>query len=48
MSACVHARFVFRFGERFIDHFCATRRHEEAVVRKHVSAFERARYIEAV
>ena len=33
---------------RFIDHFVASRRHEEAVVRTHVSAFERARYIEAV
>jgi len=46
LEACKPARAMF--GERFIDHFCATRRHEEAVVRKHVSAFERARYIEAV
>ncbi len=46
LEACGPARALF--GERFIDHFCATRRHEEAVVRKHVSAFERARYIEAV
>lgn len=36
------------FGDTFIDHFVASRRHEEAVLRKHVSAFERARYIEAV
>lgn len=36
------------FGDRFVDHFVRTRRHEDAVVRRHVSAFERARYLEAV
>jgi len=36
------------YGDTFIDHFVASRRHEEAMLRKHVSAFERARYIEAV
>jgi len=46
LDACKPARAMF--GDTFIDHFVATRRHEEALVRKHVSAFERARYIEAV
>lgn len=46
LEACKPARAMF--GDVFIDHFVATRRHEEAVIRKHVSAFERARYIEAV
>ena len=46
LEACRPARALF--GERFIDYFCATRRHEDAVVRGHVSAFERARYIEVV
>ena len=46
LEACKPARALF--GERFIDYFCVTRRHEETVMRKHVSAFERARYIEAV
>ncbi len=46
LDACKPARAMF--GDRFIDHFVATRRHEEAVLRKHVSAFERARYIEVV
>ena len=36
------------FGDVFIDSFCASRRHEELALRRHVSAFERARYIEAV
>ena len=36
------------FGDRFIDHFVATRRHEDAVLRQHASAFERARYLEVV
>ena len=36
------------FGDAFIDYFVASRRREEAIVRRHVSAFERARYIEAV
>ncbi|MSP82305.1 MAG: glutamine synthetase [Alphaproteobacteria bacterium] len=36
------------FGDAFIDHFVATRRHEDAVLRRHVSAFERARYLEAL
>ncbi|MBN36485.1 MAG: glutamine synthetase [Rhodospirillaceae bacterium] len=46
LDVCKPARALF--GDRFVDHFVATRRHEEAVIRKHVSAFERARYIEAV
>lgn len=46
LDRCGPARAMF--GERFIDHFIATRRHEEAVMRRHVSAFERARYIEVV
>ena len=36
------------FGDAFIDYFVASRRREEAVLRRHVSAFERARYLEAV
>ncbi len=36
------------FGDRFIDRFVATRRHEDAVLRHHVGAFERARYLEIV
>ncbi len=36
------------FGDRFIDHFVATRLHEETTLRKHVSGFERARYLEAI
>lgn len=46
LDKCAAAREIF--GNPFIDHFVATRRHEEAALRKHVSAFERARYIEAV
>ncbi len=36
------------FGDAFIDHFVMTRRHEDAAVRRHVSAFERARYLESM
>jgi glutamine synthetase len=36
------------FGDGFIDHFVMTRRHEDAALRRHVSAFERARYLEAL
>ena len=46
LDASATARAIF--GDTFIDYFVASRRHEEAVLRKHVSAFERARYIEAV
>lgn len=35
------------FGDVFVDHFVATRRHEELALRKQVSAGERARYLEA-
>lgn len=36
------------FGNTFIDHFVATRIHEEVQLRRHVSAGERERYIEVV
>ena len=36
------------FGDAFIDYFVMTRRHEDAALRRHVSAFERARYLEAL
>lgn len=36
------------FGDDFIDHFVASRRHEDAVVQRFVSAEERARYLEAM
>ena len=36
------------FGNTFIDHFVATRLHEDARLRRHVSAGERERYIEVV
>ncbi len=36
------------FGQAFIDHFVATRMHEDASLRRHVSAGERRRYIEVV
>ena len=36
------------FGDRFIDHFVRTRRLEVDAFRRHVSAFERARYLEAL
>ena len=46
LDASATARAIF--GDTFIDYFVASRRREEAVLRRHVSAFERARYIEAV
>jgi glutamine synthetase len=46
LDASATARAIF--GDAFIDYFVASRRREEAVLRRHVSAFERARYIEAV
>ena len=36
------------FGERFIDYFVHSRRHEESTLRRQVSGFERARYLEAI
>jgi len=36
------------FGDRFIEHFAWSRRHEDAVVQRFVSAQERARYLEAI
>ncbi len=35
------------FGTRFVEHFCRSRRIEEAALRREVSAAERARYLEA-
>ncbi len=46
LDASRKARAIF--GDAFIDYFVASRRREEAVLRRHVSAFERARYLEAV
>ena len=36
------------FGDTFIDHFVATRFHEDERLRRHVSAGERERYLEVV
>ena len=36
------------FSDAFIDHFVASRRREVEAVERHVSAFERARYIDVV
>jgi glutamine synthetase len=36
------------FGDNFIDHFVASRMHEETTLRRHVSGYERARYLEAI
>ena len=36
------------FGDAFIDHFVTSRRAEEIALRRHVSAAERARYLETV
>ena len=36
------------FGDAFIDHFAASRKREDDLCRREVSAFERARYIELV
>ena len=46
LSASSTARQAF--GDRFIDHFVKGRLHEEAALRRHVSGFERARYLEAI
>lgn len=46
----LHAGEISRklFGDPFVDYFAASRRAEVAAFRKHVSAFERARYLEAM
>lgn len=36
------------FGAPFVNHFVMTRKHEDAVLRRAVSAEERARYLEAI
>ena len=36
------------FGDRFIDHFVQSRIHEEVTLRRQVSGFERARYLESI
>jgi len=36
------------FGAEFLDHFIMTRKHEDAILRRAVSAAERARYLEAI
>ncbi len=36
------------FGDRFVDHFVRSRKVEDTVFRRHVSGFERARYIDVV
>ena len=36
------------FGDTFIDHFVESRLHEETTLRRHVSGFEIARYLEAI
>lgn len=46
LQASATAREIF--GDRFIDHFVASRLHEETTLRRHVSGFERARYLEAI
>jgi glutamine synthetase len=46
LAASKEARALF--GDAFVDHFAMTRHHEDAVLRRHVSAFERARYLEAL
>lgn len=46
LDACKTARALF--GDRFVDHFVMSRRHEDAVVQRFVSAQERARYLEAI
>ncbi len=44
MEASAKARALF--GEAFVDHFCRSRRVEEAALRREVSAAECARYLE--
>ncbi|MDE0047283.1 MAG: glutamine synthetase, partial [bacterium] len=46
LDASKAARAIF--GDTFIDHFVATRFHEDARLRRHVSAGERERYLEVV
>jgi len=46
LAACAAARDIF--GSTFIDHFVMTRTHEDDVLRRAVSAAERARYLEAI
>ena len=46
LVTCAHARAIF--GDAFIDHFAMTRTHEDDVLRRAVSAAERARYLEAI
>jgi len=46
LEACEHAHKIF--GRQFLDHFVMTRKHEDAVLRRTVSAAERARYLEAI
>lgn len=46
LASSVEARSLF--GDAFVEHFTTTRRHEDAVLRRHVSAAERARYLEAL
>lgn len=46
LVACAPARELF--GADFIDHFAMTRTHEDNVLRRAVSAAERARYLEAI
>ncbi len=46
LAASAEARALF--GDAFVEHFAMTRRHEDAVLRRHVSAVELARYLEAL
>lgn len=46
LAGCADARVIF--GDAFIDHFAMTRTHEDNVLRRAVSAAERARYLEAI
>ncbi len=49
-AECLDASKAARaiFGDTFIDHFVATRVHEDEQLRRHVSAGERERYLEVV
>ena len=46
LETCEPAREIF--GAQFLDHFVMTRKHEDAALRRAVSAAERARYLEAI
>ena len=46
LDASTTARAIF--GDTFVDHFVATRFHEDAELRRHVSDGERRRYLEVV